>query len=113
MQTEIERDLRRFVAANFLFGQKETLRPDDSFLEKGILDSTGILELVTYLEETYTFQVDGEELTPENFDSIARLTKFIEYKTNGEASPSALDGAQGAKISSGTEEKLAFSRVEF
>ena len=75
--------LRKFVEENFLFGQKAKFSDDDSFLEQGIIDSTGVLELVAFLEETYHLQVADEELLPENLDSIHNLVRFIERKSNG------------------------------
>src|SRR5437867_13019302 len=80
MQAQIEQRLRTFIVENFFFGQTTPLGVNDSFLEKGIIDSTGILELVTYVEETYGIQVASEELAPENFDSISRLSKFVRHK---------------------------------
>jgi acyl carrier protein len=77
----VEQELRRFVIDNFPFGEVgEGLSNDDSFLDQGIIDSTGVLELVTFLEETYEIKVEDEELIPDNLDSINRLVKFIERK---------------------------------
>ena len=77
----IKQDLRRFVVNNFLFGQDDAhLKDDDSFLDKGIIDSTGMLELVAFLEKKYRIKIQDKELVPENLDSIARLEKFIEQK---------------------------------
>ncbi len=77
----VEQELRRFVVDNFPFGQVgDGLSNDDSFLDRGIIDSTGVLELVTFLEETYAIKVEDEELIPDNLDSINRLAKFLERK---------------------------------
>ena len=77
----VEQELRRFVIDNFPFGAVgEGLSNDDSFLDQGIIDSTGVLELVTFLEETYEIKVEDEELVPDNLDSINRLVKFLERK---------------------------------
>ena len=77
----VEQELRRFVIDNFPFGQVgDGLSNDDSFLDRGIIDSTGVLELVTFLEETYAIKVEDEELIPDNLDSINRLAKFLERK---------------------------------
>ena len=62
--------VRNFVLQNFLFGRTENIGDGQSFLESGIIDSTGILELVTFLEHTYHIQIGDEELVPENLDSI-------------------------------------------
>jgi len=75
--------IRSFIFENFLFDADESaLDNNDSFLEQGIIDSTGVLELVNWLEETCGIQVDDMELVPENLDSVNRLSAFIEKKTN-------------------------------
>jgi len=77
----VEQELRRFVIDNFPFGQVgDALSNDDSFLDRGIIDSTGVLELVTFLEERYDIKVEDDELVPDNLDSINRLVKFLERK---------------------------------
>lgn len=77
--------LREFVKENFLFGQEPTFCDDDSFLEQGIIDSTGVLELVAFLEEQYQITIADEELVPENLDSISRLVGFIQLKRQAPA----------------------------
>lgn len=70
--------VKDFIVANFLFGENgDSLAPDDSFLETGVIDSTGILEVVAWVEETFGFRVVDADLLPENFDSINRLGNFI------------------------------------
>ena len=76
----IASELREFVTENFLFGQDIALADDDSFLEQGIIDSTGVLELVTFIESQYQITVDDTELVPDNLDSIERLVRFIQSK---------------------------------
>jgi len=76
----IQEDLTHFIVENFLFGRQDGLEVDDSFLEKGILDSTSILELILHLEKTYGFAVEDSDLIPDNLDSINRLTAFVERK---------------------------------
>jgi acyl carrier protein len=77
----VEQQLRQFVVNNFLFGQGEDqLSNHDSFLEKGIVDSTGVLELVVFLEKQYRIKIEDEELIPANLDSIDNLLRFIEKK---------------------------------
>ncbi|HEC97492.1 MAG TPA: acyl carrier protein [Nitrospirae bacterium] len=76
----IEQELRLFVVDNFLFGQKNGFMDDDSFLENGIIDSTGVLELVAFLEEKYRIGIDDEDLVPENLDSIINLVRFVKTK---------------------------------
>lgn len=72
--------IREFVVENFLFGDGNRLSVDTSFIENGIVDSTGILELVAFLEETYGIVVEDEEIIPENLDSIQNITFFLEKK---------------------------------
>ncbi|BBO72936.1 acyl carrier protein [Desulfosarcina widdelii] len=79
--SEKKTEIRNFIIENFLFGNANGLKDDTSFLEEGIIDSTGVLELVTFLEETYEIQVDDEELIPENLDSIDNVAAYLERKT--------------------------------
>lgn len=72
--------IRTFIVENFLFGQDEGLNDDTSFLDGGIIDSTGILELVNFLEEQFSIKVDDEELVPENLDSIVNVVNYLEKK---------------------------------
>lgn len=74
--------VREFIVANFLFGDTErNLSNDDSLLEHGIIDSTGIMELVFFLEATYSIDIDASELVPANLDSINKTVDFIMRKT--------------------------------
>ena len=74
--------IRDFIFKNFLFEAADSnLKDDDSFLEQGIIDSTGMLELVAFLEESFGLRVEDEELVPENLDSVNRLADFITRKT--------------------------------
>ena len=72
--------VRHFIVENFLFGDGELLKENTSFLEEGIIDSTGILELVSFLEEEFSISVDDEELIPENLDSIKNVVAYLEKK---------------------------------
>ena len=80
---EDKQSIRNFIIENFLFGDDNGLSDKDSFLENGIIDSTGVLELVQFLEETYDIAVEDEELVPENLDSIANVVKYLKRKRNG------------------------------
>ena len=74
-------EVRNFIFKNFLFDDAaDSLDDNDSFLEKGIIDSTGMLELVAFLEEKYGFRIEDEELVPENLDSVEKLVQFISRK---------------------------------
>lgn len=76
-------EIYKFMVDNFLFGDGEQLRDDTSFLEEGIVDSTGILELVTFLEDTYGITIEDDELIPENLDSLKNVAAYVEKKLNG------------------------------
>ena len=73
---------RKFIVENFLFGDGQQLRDDTSFMESGIIDSTGILELITFLEEKYEIKIEDDELIPENLDNLQNVARFIERKMN-------------------------------
>ena len=78
-----EYEVRALIIENFLFGEDDgKLSDDDSFLEKGIIDSTGILELVALLEGKYGIKISNNELEPENLDSINKLVRFLGRKTD-------------------------------
>lgn len=73
--------LRRFILENYLFSDDQKLLDDrDSFLEKGILDSTGILELIFFLEEEFDVQVAEGDMIPENLDSVQNLLRYLDAK---------------------------------
>ncbi len=81
MSEDTVQKIRAFIFENFLFdADDEALKNDDSWLEQGIRDSTGVLELVDWLEETFGISVDDEELVPENLDSVNNLAGFIAKK---------------------------------
>jgi len=73
--------IRTFIVDNFLFGDGSSLTNDISFLDSGIIDSTGILELVNFLEETYQIKIHDNELVPDNFDSVLKIAKYLETKS--------------------------------
>jgi acyl carrier protein len=80
--TSVRQELRHFIVENFLFGQGQDLADGTSFLENGIIDSTGVLELVAHLEAIYGIKVRDDELVPENLDSIDAVVAFLERKNN-------------------------------
>jgi acyl carrier protein len=84
---ESKKLIREFIVTNFLFGSTDTnFSDDDSFLETSIIDSTGILELVAFVETNFGIEVADKELVPENLDSISKLASFIEKKKVASAS---------------------------
>jgi acyl carrier protein len=71
--------VKAFIIENFLFGaDDEFLGEEDSFLQTGVIDSTGILEVVAWIEDTFDIKVSDLDLLPENFDSVRRLAGFID-----------------------------------
>jgi acyl carrier protein len=76
-----EQEIRKFIVDNFLFGRDDgKLKSDTSFLDSGIIDSTGVMELVMFVERTCGIKIEDHDLDPANLDSISRLVKFIERK---------------------------------
>ncbi len=76
-----ENDLRKFLHENFpLAGDASKLDSDESLLDAGVIDSTGVLELIDFLEARFGIQVGDEELVPENLDSIANILSFLRAK---------------------------------
>ncbi len=81
MRADIEEQLRQYIVDNFMYtDHSEKLTPDLSLIDSGIMDSTGALELVGFIEETFGIKVDDVELVPDNFDSLTRLTTYIQGK---------------------------------
>jgi len=78
--SETRDKIKAFIMENFLFGNDQDLNDDTSFLDEGIIDSTGILELVSFLEEEFDISVEDDEILPENLDSITNVTAYLEKK---------------------------------
>ncbi|MBK8001058.1 MAG: acyl carrier protein [Verrucomicrobia bacterium] len=83
--SDMRAKVRGYIIENFLFGQGNDLQDNTSFLEQGILDSTGVLELVTFLEETFSVKIEADETLPENLDSIDSICAFLERKRKAAA----------------------------
>lgn len=77
---EIRVIVRNFIIENFLFDDDGSLKDETSFLDEGIIDSTGILELVEFLDEEFSITIEDDELIPENLDSINNVCKFVAGK---------------------------------
>ena len=81
METEIAGTIRNYISENFMLNSSDlNLKETDSFLDNGIIDSTGILELIAYLEEKYAIKVKDEEIVPENLDCIKSIVIFVRRK---------------------------------
>ncbi len=74
---DYSKEFRDFIVSNFLFGDETPLQDDTSFLKSGIIDSTGMLELIMFLEHKFGISVKPEDMVPENLDSINCLVDFI------------------------------------
>jgi len=80
--------IRAFIAENFLFGQNASAVGDDeSFLDSGIVDSTGVLQLVGFLEQQFGISIADRELIPDNLDSIRKVAAFVERKLAVRSNP--------------------------
>jgi acyl carrier protein len=74
-------EIREFIVGNFLFGQQgEAPTHEQSFLQSGIIDSTGLLELISFVEQRYGITVGDRELVPENLDSLKNISEFVARK---------------------------------
>ena len=75
--------VRKFITENFYIADKSSLSDEASLLDKGIVDSTGVLEVVAFLESEFGIQVDDAEILPENLDTIARISTYVDKKKAG------------------------------
>lgn len=78
--TDIASKISAFITDNLLLGRSADVAGASSYLEAGIIDSTGVLELVQFLEETFGFSVRDEEMVPDNLDSLSKLETFVGKK---------------------------------
>lgn len=77
----VEDEIRQFLATNFFLGDDPSaLQGSTSLIEAGVIDSTGVLELVGFLEETYSIRIGDDDLIPENLDTIDNIVRFVERK---------------------------------
>ena len=86
MDVSIDTAVRKFVADNYMYREGLTsLQDSDSLLDKGLIDSTGVLELVFFLEKSFGVKVNDDEVLPENLDSIQRISRFVQMKLQPQA----------------------------
>ena len=90
---EVRREVRDYVISSFYVPSPETLGDSASLIKRGIIDETGVAEMVVFLESTFGIHVDDEEKLPENLDSIARIAAFVCRKKSSEPVEEAADGA--------------------
>jgi len=80
-QEEIIKIVKEYITENFLPSSGlDSFENEDSFMEKGIIDSTGVLELLEFIEERFNIRVEDEEVIPDNLDSLKKLSLFIKKK---------------------------------
>jgi acyl carrier protein len=80
----LEETIRHFIVSHFLYGDTSRgPRSDESLLESGTIDSTGVLDLVAFLEQTFRIRIETDEIVPENLDSIANVSAFLQRKLAG------------------------------
>jgi acyl carrier protein len=72
--------VRSFILQNFYVADAASLPDDASLLDRGIIDSTGVLEVIAFIEKTFAIRVEDEEMLPDNLDSVDRITAFVERK---------------------------------
>jgi acyl carrier protein len=78
---DLKENIRQYIAKNMLFSDEGFPHGDDaSFLEEGIIDSVGFMELVAYVQQTYGIEVGPEDLVPDNFDSVNKLARYVASK---------------------------------
>ncbi len=79
--SDIQNVIIQFIRDNFIAGRSDVVIDNDlSLIEKGIMDSTGVLELVEFLESTYSIKVEDEELVPENLETVTNIVNFLKTK---------------------------------
>jgi acyl carrier protein len=77
----INAQIRTFILEKFPLARKQQIKDSDPLLESGVLDSLGVLDLVSFVEQEFSVHVADDELTPENFQTIDRIAAFIESKS--------------------------------
>ncbi len=77
---DVKSEVSQYIVDNFLLGERNGLGDDTSFLTRGILDSTGVLELILFLEQTFHIHVEDEEMLPENLDSLNAIECYVGRK---------------------------------
>jgi len=79
-QMDIKEQVRTFVTTNFYIADPSALKDDTSLLDQGIIDSTGMLEVIFFIGDTFGVKVEDSEMLPENLDSIERIAHFVGRK---------------------------------
>jgi acyl carrier protein len=101
---DMKQTLRTFIQENYLLGRDFAFEDGDSFLERGIIDSIGILQLVTFLQETFGITVQDEELLPDNLDSVDAVTAYLRRKLGDRGWPQEAQESQGGRLAGDAEQ---------
>lgn len=80
IKMDIKVKIKEFLQENYIFNSENGLDDDDSLLENGIIDSTGVLELILFLEENFQIKINDDEILPENLDSVNNICNFAKIK---------------------------------
>ena len=80
MENNVNSNVRQFVFKKFPLARKQQVKDSDALLESGMLDSQGVLEVVEFIEQKFSISVADEDLVPENFQTIARISAFVQSK---------------------------------
>lgn len=81
-KADLQKDIHNFIVTNFMFGSDDgSIKAETSFMESGVMDSTGILELIEFLETNYGIEINDSELVPENLDSLENVSAFLIRKS--------------------------------
>ena len=80
--TGIEQEIYNYIVENFMFGKPAGLKYDESLLEKGVMDSTSVLELVTFLQDNFNITVEDEDVVPSNLETINGISAYVNKKLN-------------------------------
>ena len=92
MEQSLKSAVHEFIIRNFIFEDDGSLTESMSFLENGIIDSTGVMELIAFLESTFGITVEDHEIIPENLDSIRNVSSFVDLKLSSTVNRSAAIG---------------------
>ncbi len=76
----VEKELKKYLIERFFHGASDRVKDDEPLFESGIIDSLGVLQLVSFIEDRFGIHVEDEDLVPENFDTIKRIVEFVENK---------------------------------
>jgi acyl carrier protein len=85
MDMDIRTQVRQFITTNFYLPPEQKLEDSDSLIDSGLVDSTGVLEIVVFIEEKLGVTVDDQEILPENLDSITKIASFVESRKTAKA----------------------------